>query len=151
MKYDVALPHGETTEKSLEELLSLSPYTILYFYPKNNTPWCTMEAKDFTELADEFEEKWVQIIGVSKDSIESHCGFINKHGLSNTFISDPEIKLHQQYNARWEKNTYGKKSIGVIRSTILLDKDGNTLHERHNVKATWHAQRVLTYVKENLE
>ena len=130
------------SQTSLEEILSQSPYTLLYFYPKDDTPWCTIEAQEFTALQEDFAHAWVQIVWVSRDDEQSHCDFVSKYSLSPTYISDPELILHKQYWAWGEKNNYGKIVTWVIRSTILLDKSGTVIHERHNIKATWHAARV---------
>ena len=132
---------------SLNELLQKSTYTLLYFYPKDNTPGCTKEAVDFTNLQDDFSDLDIQIVGVSKDSENSHCKFTDKHNLSIPLISDPELTLHKQFGARWEKNNYGKIVQWVIRSTFLLDKNWQIVKERTNVRATWHAERVLKEVQ----
>ena len=133
-------------EYSIESLLTQAPYTVLYFYPKDNTPWCTVQATEFTALADQFADANTQIIGVSRDSCDSHQKFITDHWLKATYLSDPDLELLKQYWARWEKNMYGKKSMGVIRSTILTDKEWTRLKERHNVRSKGHAQKVLDVV-----
>ena len=138
------------TPTTLEEVLSRSLYTLLYFYPKNNTPGCTLEAQDFTKNASEFAKKWIQIVWVSKDAPESHCKFISKHNLSPSYISDPDLELHTQFATRWEKNNYGKIVMWVIRSTFLLDRDWEEVHSWRSIRATGHADRVLKWVWENL-
>lgn len=135
---------------TLPETLSRSSYTLLYFYPKNDTPGCTLEAQDFTKLQAEFAKKWIQIVWVSKDDSDSHCKFVAKYELSPSYISDPDLLLHKKYGAWWEKNNYGKIVTWVIRSTFLLDSDWQELHSWKNVKATWHAQRVLDWVDQNM-
>lgn len=128
---------------NLAPLLSTSPLTLLYFYPKDDTPGCTLEAQDFTRLKSEFEALGIQIIGVSKDSEVSHEKFCNKHGLSIELIADESGELHEQFGVIGEKKNYGKVYIGVIRSTFLLDQDGKILKEWRNVKATGHAEKIL--------
>ncbi|PZM85726.1 peroxiredoxin [Candidatus Gracilibacteria bacterium] len=141
-KYEILIS-GEIYEKSLKDILSGSEKTLIYFYPKDNTPGCTLENKDFSCLRKEFLEKGIQLIGVSKDSIESHKKFVEKQAIENSLISDPELILHKEFGAFGEKNNYGKIIQGVIRSTFLLDSNGNILKEYKNVKATGHAERIL--------
>lgn len=131
----------------LESLLNDKKYTILYFYPKDNTPGCTIEAKDFSCLLNEFEHLWCNIIWVSKDSEKSHNNFVEKQELKITLLSDPELIFHNQFSVIWEKKNYGRVYQWVIRSTFLLDKDWNILKEWRNIKAKNHAQKVLDYVK----
>lgn len=128
-------------------MISASPYTILYFYPKDNTPGCSLEARTFSSLLSEFEQRGVQIIGVSRDSSASHCSFISKQELTIGLITDAELTLHRQFAARGEKKNYGKIYEGTIRSTFLLDSKGQILKERRNVKATGHAERVLKEIQ----
>ena len=146
-EYEV-VRHEGIVKSSLKDLLSGSDKTVLYFYPRDNTPGCTVEAKDFTCLAPEFESLGYQIIGVSKDSAASHAKFIEKQALWLDLISDPELLLHKELWAYWEKNNYGKIVQWVIRSTFILDKDGNILKEYRNVRAKGHADRVLKEVEE---
>ena len=122
--------------------------TILYFYPKDNTPWCTTEAKDFTNLKDEFEKLWYHIVGVSKDSIDSHKKFKEKHNLSIDLISDEDLILHNKFWTYWEKKAYWKVFMWVIRSTFILDENCNILKEYRNVKAKNHAERILKDIQE---
>ena len=135
----------------LISLLSSSPFTLLYFYPKDDTPGCTMEATDFTRLVPDFAELGIQIIGVSKDSEVSHAKFCNKHDLGVILISDEDGSLHEEFSVIGEKKNYGKVYVGVIRSTFLLDSTWKILHEWRNVKATGHAEKALREVKELLK
>jgi len=128
-------------------LLWRSKYTILYFYPKDNTSGCTIEAKEFTDLIDRFADLDTQIIGVSKDTHRSHCNFIEKHWLKITLVSDPELSLHKKFDVLWEKSMYGRKYIGTLRNTYLLDPAGSVLHMRPTVSARGHAQNVLDYIQ----
>jgi thioredoxin-dependent peroxiredoxin len=128
---------------NLTSLLSQSEKTLLYFYPKDDTPGCTLEAQDFTRLVPEFAKLGIQIIGVSKDSEASHEKFCSKHSLGITLISDESSELHEQFRVIGEKKNYGKVYIGVIRSTFLLDQSGNIVKEWRNVKATGHAEKIL--------
>ncbi len=140
---------NNTSETTFEEVISQSPYTLLYFYPKNDTPGCTLEAKDFSDLSEDFASKDIQIVWVSKDSSESHCDFISKYALSPKYISDPDMSLHKQFSTRGEKNNYGKIVMWVIRSTFLLDSSGEIIKERRSIKATGHAERVRKWISED--
>lgn len=128
---------------NLASILSQSEKTLLYFYPKDDTPGCTLEAQDFTRLKKDFEVIGIQIIGISKDPDVSHEKFCNKYSLGIKLISDASGELHEQFGVIGEKKNYGKIYIGVIRSTFLLDSTGTILREWRNVKATGHAEKVL--------
>lgn len=141
-------PDQKTQEIWLDTLISSRPYAILYFYPKDNTPGCSLEARTFSQLLPDFEKKGVQIIGVSRDSEVSHCSFIAKQGLQIGLITDSDLALHHQFSTRGEKKNYGKIYEGTIRSTFLLDTTGQILKERRNVKATGHAERVLKEIQD---
>lgn len=130
-------------EKTLGSLLSESPKTLLYFYPKDNTPGCTTEAQDFTALKQAFESLGVHIVGVSRDSVESHKQFTVSCALGIDLISDTSEALHHAFGVIGEKNNYGKIAVGVIRSTFLLDNLGKVIKEWRNVKATGHASKIL--------
>lgn len=134
--------------KNLETFLQKSPKTLLYFYPKDNTPGCTLEAQDFTRLRADFEALGIQIIGVSKDSESSHAKFRDSCNLGIKLISDEDGSLHEQFGVIGEKKNYGKVYVGVIRSTFLLDSTGKILREWRNVKATGHAEKVLREIEE---
>jgi len=139
-------PDGSMHSVDFFAILQKQSYTILYFYPKDNTSGCTLEAQEFTNLISEFNQYGIQIIGVSKDTHKTHCQFIEKYWLWIPLISDPEWLLHKQFGAVGEKSMYGKKYIGTIRSTFILDSSGKVIHQWLNVQAKWHAQIVLDYV-----
>ncbi|MDQ7009648.1 MAG: peroxiredoxin [Candidatus Gracilibacteria bacterium] len=142
IKYEILLSNGEVKTQKLGEILG-DKKTILYFYPKDNTPGCTIENKDFTCLKGQFEEKGYKLIGVSKDSIESHKKFVEKQELKIDLLSDPELLLHKELLAYGEKNNYGKIVQGVIRSTFILDNSGEVLEEFRSIRAKGHAERIL--------
>lgn len=140
----ITLTTGQTpTQTTLETLLKKAKQTLLYFYPKDNTPGCTLEARDFSTHFKTFLDKWIQVVGVSKDSEKSHCGFIEKQQLTIPLISDPELILHKEFWTRGEKNNYGKISMWTIRSTFLLDQSGKIIKERRNVKTTGHVEKII--------
>ena len=116
---------------------------VLYFYPKDNTPGCTIESKDFTCLSDEFKSKGYKIIGVSKDTIKSHYKFIDQQELNLLLLADPEKQLIEAFDILKEKSMFGKKYMGVVRSTFIINEDGQVVKEYRNIKANNHAQTVL--------
>lgn len=129
------------------EMRSLSDYAgkkvILYFYPKDNTPGCTRQACGFSELRPQFEEKGAVILGVSRDSVASHKRFEEKQGLSFTLLSDPELKVIQAYDVWKEKKNYGKVSMGVVRTTYLIDEKGMIVKAFDKVKAAENPAQML--------
>ncbi len=141
-KYDIYRVSWKIENLSLEEIFN-SQKIVLFFYPRDSTPWCTTENKDFSDLKKDFLEKWYKLIWVSKDSLESHKKFIEKHNLKNDLISDPDLVLHKELQAYWEKNNYWKIVYWVIRSTFLIDKNWEVLKEYRNIRAKWHAERIL--------
>ena len=137
----------ETVSMEFSDLLKKAKQTLLYFYPQDETPGCTLEAITFTIYLQTFLDHGIQVVWVSKDSSESHCKFIEKDGLQIPLISDPDLTLHKQFGARGEKNMYGKIYEGTIRSTFLLAPSGEILKARRNVKATGHVEKVLRELK----
>jgi len=120
---------------------------VLFFYPKDSTPGCTQEGRDFTELHAKFRRQNAVIFGVSRDSLASHDKFIAKQGFSFELLSDPDEKLCAQFDVIHEKTLYGRKFMGVVRSTFLIDSDGKLRAEWRKVSVKGHAQEVLDAVK----
>jgi len=133
----------ETTDNDL-----LGKWTVIYFYPRDNTPGCTTEAKEFSTLLEEFDKLGVRIIGISRQSVESHKRFREKHGLRITLLSDPDAEIHKSFGAWGKKKMYGREVEGVIRSTYLVSPEGEIVKEWKNVRAKGHAARVLEEIKE---
>ncbi len=125
----------------------LGKWTVLYVYPKDNTPGCTTEAKEFTELLPEFEELGFQVIGVSGDSVKSHIKFKEKHGLRIKLLSDPGAELIKALGAWGKKKRYGKEYEGVVRSTFIFNPNGEIVWQKTNVRAKGHAAKVLEEAK----
>ena len=119
---------------------------VLYFYPKDNTPGCTRQACAFAQNHSHFEDKNVVVIGVSKDSVASHLKFAEKHELPFVLLSDPELQAIQAYGVWQEKKLYGKVSMGVVRSTYLIDKQGNIEKVMPKVKPDTYADEILAYL-----
>jgi len=116
---------------------------VLYFYPKDDTSGCTREAQDFSALAGEFEAAGVHLLGVSKDSVASHAKFIGKYDLTIHLASDPEGQTVETYGAWVEKSMYGRKYMGIDRSTFLIGPDGTLAQVWRKVKVPGHAAEVL--------
>lgn len=130
---------------------SLSDYAgkkvVIYFYPKDNTPGCTKEACGFRDNFQSLADKGFVVIGVSKDSITSHNKFISQHNLPFLLLSDPDAEMMKRYEAFGEKVMYGKKTVGVIRSTVLIDENGIVeKHWRKVAKAEQHPAQVIEYI-----
>lgn len=116
---------------------------VLYFYPRDNTPGCTLQARDFTALHDQFGKKNAVVLGVSTDTLDSHRKFRSKCDLSVTLLSDTDKTVHEAYGVWQEKTLYGKKSMGTVRSTFLIDEEGRIARVWPKVKAAGHAEEVL--------
>lgn len=136
-----------TLESSQGGKVSLSDYkgktVVLYFYPKDSTPGCTVEAQGFRDAAKQLAKKGAVVLGVSKDSIKSHCNFSDKQELNFPLLSDPEGKVVAAYGAWGEKNMYGKKMMGIIRTTVVIGPDGKVKQLFSKVKVAGHVQTVL--------
>ncbi|MDJ0689456.1 MAG: thioredoxin-dependent thiol peroxidase [Xenococcaceae cyanobacterium MO_188.B32] len=122
-------------------------WLILYFYPKDNTPGCTNEAKDFTNYQPEFSELGAKIVGVSPDSETSHGKFIDKHDLTIQLLSDPEHQVIETYGAWRLKKFMGKEYMGVVRSTFLITPDGKIARVWDKVRVKGHVEKVLQELK----
>ena len=122
-------------------------YTVLYFYPKDNTSGCTMEGRDFAALYTQFKEAGCEVIGVSRDSIKSHTNFCNKQGFPFALISDREETLCKAFDVIKLKKLYGREYMGIERSTFLINPQGVVCAEWRKVKVAGHAQAVLEHLK----
>ena len=134
-------------------LISLSDYAgsknvVLYFYPKDDTSGCTIEANQFTELASEFAKVDAVVLGVSKDSCESHQAFIDKYGLKVDLLADTTGELCEAYGVWQEKEKKGVKKMGIVRSTFVINKDGMLIEALYGVSPDGHAQAMLDLVKQ---
>ena len=125
---------------SLESLRG--QWLVLYFYPKDDTPGCTIEACEFTDGIEAFAELDAMVLGCSPDSPEEHLAFIEKHGLKIRLLSDPDHRVMEAYEAWGEKKLYGKVSIGVKRSTVIIDPEGLIAHRWKRASAKGHAGKV---------
>lgn len=135
--------HGNTV--SISEFLGKK--IVLYFYPKDNTPGCSRQACAFAGAYREFQDLGVVVIGVSKDSVASHAKFAEKYSLPFIIISDPELKAIKAYDVWQEKKNYGKVSMGVVRSTYIIDEQGTIEKVMPKVKPDTNAAEILAYLK----
>ena len=122
-------------------------WLVLYFYPKDNTPGCTREAHDFTAALPKMRKLGAEVLGVSKDSVKTHCGFRDKEGIRYPLLSDPELETHKAYGAWGTKTMYGKKVTGTIRSTFLVSPDGKIAKVWKSVKVDGHVDKVLAAIE----
>jgi len=121
-------------------------YLAVYFYPKDNTPGCTAEACSFRDVNDEIRKLGAEVIGISKDSLDSHSKFISKHQLNFLLLSDPESKTIKEFGAYGNRGVFG---FGTLRKTYIIDKTGRIAKILENIKPEEHATKVLEYLKEH--
>lgn len=138
------LPDQDGIPHSLEQYRGKK--IILYFYPKDSTPGCTKQACSYTEHLPQIKEQGAVVLGVSKDSVASHKKFAEKYGLAFTLLSDPERRVIEAYDVWKEKKNYGKVSMGVVRTTYLIDENGIILEANDKVKTADDAERMLGIV-----
>ena len=138
---DFTLPDQNGENRSLSEYKGKK--VILYFYPRDNTAGCTKQACGFAELYPQFREKGAVILGVSKDSVSSHKKFEEKYGLPFTLLSDTGLEVIKAYDVWKEKKNYGKVSMGVVRTTYLIDEDGMIIKAAEKVKAAENPAEML--------
>lgn len=146
MKINFCLKNQDGKEVCLKDFKK-DEWIVLYFYPKDNTPGCTIEAMQFTKLKSEFEKRGAIILGISPDSEKSHCNFIEKQKLKIQLLSDQDKKVTKAYGAYGKKILYGKEFLGVIRSTFIINPDGEIVFSWKNVNADGHAKEVLDKLK----
>ena len=137
-----------SNNKNFEINKSLDQCLVIYFYPRDNTPGCTNEAKDFSKLYKEFKKLNCDIFGISKDSVDSHKKFISKFKIPFQLLSDEKIVALKKYGAWAQKSMYGKKFMGIKRTTVLINPKGKIIKIWNNVKVKDHAKEVLNCLKE---
>ena len=133
------------TKNTKFDLKKIKGKLVIYFYPKDDTPGCTLETKDFTKLYRKFKKVKCEVVGISKDSIESHEKFKKKYRIPFQLLSDPEVKSQKKYGVLGMKSFMGKKFLGTIRSTVFIDK-GKVKKIWTNVRVKDHAKEVLNFV-----
>ena len=132
-----------TNKKNFTLTESLGKYVVLYFYPKDDTPGCTIETNDFNKLYSKFKKLDCEVYGISKDNIKSHDKFREKYKIKFDLLSDEEIKVLKKYKVWAKKKFMGREFMGIVRTTFLIDKKGKTLKVWNNVKVKDHAKEVL--------
>jgi len=140
------IPSSNGEEFSLADLKGKK--VVLYFYPKDNTPGCTTEGIEFNELLPQFKKQNAEVIGISRDSLKSHDKFICKYDFKFQLLSDEEEAVCKLFDVIKEKNMYGKKVLGIERSTFVIDENQKLVGEFRKIKAQGHAKEMLQFVKE---
>ena len=136
-----SLPSTSNNEYSLKD--SLGKYIVLYFYPKDDTPGCTIETNDFNKLLAQFKKLNCEILGISKDNLKSHDKFRDKYKIKFNLLADEEIKVLKKYKVWAKKKFMGREFMGIVRTTFLIDKKGKIIKVWNNVKVKDHAKEVL--------
>jgi peroxiredoxin Q/BCP len=139
------LPSTNNINYSLKD--SLGKYVVLYFYPKDDTPGCTIETNDFNKLLSKFKKLDCEVYGISKDSLKSHNKFRDKYKIKFDLLSDQELKVLKKYKVWGKKRFMGREFMGIIRTTFLIDKKGKIIKIWDNVKVKDHAKEVLETLK----
>lgn len=140
------LPDADLRKFSLSDQRG-KRHIVLYFYPKDDTSGCTLEALEFTQLADDFERAECLVLGVSRDDCGSHAAFRDKHGLTVQLLADIDGEVCEQYGVWQEKEKDGVKKMGIMRSTFVIDKAGVIRHALYGVTAKGHASAILELVR----
>ncbi len=143
---DFTLTSTNNTDYSLKK--SLGKYVVIYFYPKDDTPGCTIEANDFNKLLPQFKKLNCEIFGISKDNLKSHDKFKEKYKLKFDLLSDEELTVLKKFKVWGKKKFMGREFMGILRTTFLIDKKGKILKIWENVKVKDHAKEVLETLKE---
>jgi len=145
-------PHFELPDADMRNFALTSQQgknnIVLYFYPRDDTPGCTMEANEFSNLEEEFTKLSTVVIGVSRDDCLSHATFRDKYGLSVLLLSDPDARVCKRYGVMYEKEVDGQKKPSIKRSTFVIDKHGKLRHVMYGVHAHGHPQEILNLLKE---
>ena len=129
------------------DLKKIKNNVVVYFYPKDDTPGCTLETKDFSKLYKQFKKEKTEVVGISKDSITSHLKFKKKYKVPFQLLSDEDVKVQKKYKVWGMKSFMGRKFKGTIRSTFLIDKNKKILKSWSNVRVLNHAKEVLAFLK----
>ena len=143
--YNFTLPSTNKKNYSLKD--SIGKYVILYFYPKDDTPGCTIETNDFNILLSKFKKLDCEVYGISKDSLKSHNKFREKYKIKFDLLADEDLKVLKKYKVWGKKKFMGREFMGIIRSTYLIDKKGKVLKVWNNIKVKDHAKEVFETLK----
>jgi peroxiredoxin Q/BCP len=140
------LPSSSKVKYNLKD--SIGKFVVLYFYPKDDTPGCTIETNDFNKLLSKFKKLECEVYGISKDSLKSHDKFRHKYKIKFNLLADEELKVLKKYKVWGKKKFMGREFMGIIRTTFLIDKHGKIIKIWENVKVKDHAKKVLETLKE---
>lgn len=143
---DFSIPNAEMKMINLTDFRGQN--VVLYFYPKDDTTGCTIEAIEFTDLMDDFADNNTVVFGVSRDNCVSHAAFRDKHGISVELLADVDGELCETYGVWQERESHGEKKMGILRSTFIIDKEGMLAHALYDVKPKGHAEAVLGLIEE---
>ncbi|MGA7979357.1 MAG: peroxiredoxin [Chromatiaceae bacterium] len=141
-----SLPDADMDRVNLEQFRG-NRHVVLYFYPKDDTPGCVIEALEFTDLQPEFEGLEAEILGISKDNCVSHGAFRDKYGLNVRLLADTDGEACEAYDVWREKEAHGERRMGIVRSTFVVDKGGTIRHALYEVKPKGHASHILELVR----
>ena len=139
------LPSTSKEKYSLKD--SLGKYVVIYFYPKDDTPGCTIETNDFNKFLSKFKKLECEVYGISKDNLKSHDKFRDKYKIKFDLLADEELKVLKKYKVWGKKKFMGREFMGILRTTFLIDKKGKIIKIWENVKVKDHSKEVLRYVK----
>ncbi len=145
---DISVPDTDMELQGLKDFLD--GYLVLYFYPKDDTPGCTIQANDFTDLVDDFEEAGAKVVGVSRDDCFSHQAFRDKYGLKIQLLADVDGEVCSAYDVIQEKEKDGVRKMGLVRSTFVIDRDGIIRHAEYGVSPKGHALKMLDLIRAGL-
>lgn len=143
---DFELPNADLEVSRLSDYVGRCNL-VLYFYPKDDTPGCTIEAIDFSDMEEEFRQAGAEVVGISRDSCISHGDFRDKHGISIQLLADLDGNVCEDYDVWREREAHGEKRMGILRSTFIIDRDGKVRHALYDVKPKGHAAVVLEMVR----
>jgi peroxiredoxin len=142
-----SLPDADMERVNLPDLIG-QKHLVLYFYPKDDTPGCTMEALEFSDLHHEFAALEAEVMGISRDNCVSHGAFRDKYGLSVRLLADTEGEACSAYDVWREKEAHGERRMGIVRSTFIIGKDGRVRHALYDVRPKGHAEHILQLLRE---
>jgi len=145
-------PHFELPDADMQTFVLAAQHgkhcVVLYFYPRDDTPGCTLEANEFSDLEEEFSKANAVVVGVSRDDCLSHASFRDKYGLSVLLLSDPDARVCKKYGVMYEKEVDGHKKLSIKRSTFVIDVNGKLRHVAYGVQVHGHALDILNLIKE---
>ena len=144
---DIDLPDADMNVRTLDEFSGEN--VVLYFYPRDDTPGCTIQANEFTDLIDEFDRANIRILGVSADDCFSHQSFREKYGLKIILLADVEREVCNRYGVIQEKEKDGMKKIGIVRSTFVIDPEGRLSYVEYGVSPKGHAGKILEFIRQH--